>query len=264
MFLLKQYTSKKIDYIFLALLPVVATLVSLIFETNYLFTTFLFFGVGSIWFTFRAKPIKVLKSAIYTVLVAFPLGTVVLDYILVSDHAWWSPTIFPSRLLGILPWEDLIWGLFQGYFVVILYEYFFDKGKDKIVGKNFKYFIYFILFLLTVFFSAYFFEPTLLHIPYAYVWLGLVFFIIPSSIFMIRYPKTIPKILKLSAYFLVLHICFEFTALKLGNWTFPSSNYLAVVNIFGFLIPIEEIIIWWFFFIVSIISWYEFFDDDQK
>ncbi len=255
---------KKYDYLVLALIPFVAATIALLFRTNYLITTLLFFGIGPLWLTFRAKPIKIYKTALFTLLLAFPLGTVVLDYILVLDQAWWSPTIFPWRLMGIVPWEDLIWGLLQGYFVILMYEYFFDRGRDYVVGKRFRYFLVFLILLLALFFSAYFFYPVLLKIPYAYLWLGLSFFIVPSAIFLAKYPKTIPKLLKLSVYFFVLHVTFEFTALELGNWVFPGSNYLAVLTLGGFVIPIEEIVVWWFLFIISIISWYEFFDDDCK
>lgn len=254
---------KKIDILVLAVLPIIAALIALTFRTNYLITTLLFFGIGSLWFSIRT-PNRIFRSALFATLLAFPLGTLVLDYILVADHAWWSPTIFSSRLLGILPYEDLIWGLLQGYFVIILYEHFLDKGKHRLVGRNFKYFILFLAGLLSFFFLVYFLKPAWLQIPYAYFWLGLTFFILPSIAFLARFPRIISKFIKLSSYFFLLHIIFEFTALELGNWTFPGSNYIGVVKILGFNLPIEEIVIWWGLFIVSILSWYEFFDDDQK
>lgn len=253
---------KKIDIFFLAILPVAAALIALIFRTNYLITTLLFFGLGSIWFSYRT-PNRILRASLFSVLLAV-MGTIVLDYIIVNDNAWWSPTIFPSRLLGILPYEDFIWGILQAYFVIILYEHFLDKGKHQLVGRNFKYFIYFLIGLLSVFFLAFFLKPALLQIPFAYFWIGSIFFLLPSIAFLVRFPKIFPKFIKLGSYFLLLHIVFEFTALKLGNWTFPGANYIGLVNIAGFSIPIEEIVVWWLLFIFTILSWYEFFDDDQK
>lgn len=253
---------KKIDILFLAILPIAAALISLFFRTNYLVTTLLFFGAGSVWFSLR-KPNRILRSALFSALLAFP-SAIVLDYVLVSDHAWWSPTIFSSRVLGILPYEDFIWGFLESYFIIILYEYFLDKGKHRLVGRNFKYFIYYNLGILSLFFLAYFLTSTLIQIPYAYLWVGILFFILPSVAFLARFPKTISKFIKLGSYFLLLHIVFEFTALELGNWTFPGKHYIGVVNIIGFSIPIEEIVIWWALFIIAILSWYEFFDDDQK
>lgn len=258
----KKIILKKIDILFLAILPVAAALIALTFRTNYLVTTLLFFGPGSIWFSYRT-PNLILRTSLFSVLLAL-MGTVVLDYILVNDHAWWSPTIFPSRLFGLLPYEDLIWGILQAYFVIILYEHFLDKGKHQLVGSNFKYFIYFFVGLLSLFFLALSLKPTLLKIPYAYFWIGITFFLLPSIVFLARFPKIILKFIKLGSYFLLLHIVFEFTALELGNWTFPGSNYISVVSIAGFSIPIEEIVVWWALFIIAILSWYEFFDDDQK
>lgn len=254
-------TMKKIDILFLAILPVAAALIALAFRTNYLITTLLFFGLGSIWFSYRT-PNRILRAGIFSVLLAFPLG-LVLDYILVSDHAYWSPTIFISRLFGILPYEDFIWGFLEGYFVIIIYEHFLDKGKHKLVGRNFKYFIYFIIGLLSLFFSAFLLKPSLLKIPYAYFWIGILFFLLPSFTFLVKFPKTISKFIKLGSYFFLLHMVFEFTALELGNWTFPGT-YIGVVKIAGFAVPIEEIVVWWILFIIAILSWYEFFDDDQK
>lgn len=259
----KKIILKKIDILFLAILPVAAALIALIFRTNYLVTTLLFFGLGSIWFSYRT-PNRILRTALFSLLLAFPLGTVVLDYILVSNNAWWSPTIFSSRLFGILPYEDLIWGFLQSYFVIILYEHFFEKGRHQLVGSHFRHFIFFLFAILTVFFLAFFLKPEILKIPYAYFWIGITFFILPSITFLVRFPKIIPKFIKLSCYFFLLHVVFEFTALELGNWVFPGIDYIYVIDIGKFHVPIEEIIIWWGLFIIAILSWYEFFDDDRK
>lgn len=254
---------RRLDYVILALIPIVSAYTALTFQTNYLVTTLLFFGVGPLWFSFRA-PQLILKTLIFTVLIAAPLGFAILDYILVLDGAWWSPTIFSSRFMGILPYEDLIWGLLQGYFVIFLYEYFLDVGKNSIVGRNFKYFFLLLTLLASVFTVAYYFVPKLLHISYAYFWIGTIFFISPSALFLWRHPAVIGKFVKLSCYFFYLHVIFEFTALTLGNWVFQGEHYISVVKLLGYNIPIEEIIVWWVLFIIAILSWYEFFDDDQK
>lgn len=261
--MLKDSALRKLDYIFLILLPITAAAIALTFRTNYLVSTILFFGIASVWFSFRS-PKNIIKTMLFTILLAFPLGVVILDYILVADQAWWSPTIFPWRFLEIIPYEDLIWGILQGYLVILMYEHFLDRGKNKLFGKNIRYFLWLLAVLLPLFFVAYIFNPELLVIPYAYFWIGFLFFIIPSVIFLIWYPRNITKFLKLSAYFFYLHIVFEFVALELGNWVFPGTHYLGVFNLLGQRVPIEEMFFWWCFFIIPILTWYEYFNDDQK
>jgi len=54
------------------------------------------------------------------------------------------------------------------------------------------------------------------------------------------------------------------TALQLGWWDFPGSNFIGWVSIFNIRFPLEELIFWLFLFAMAILTYYEFFDDDEK
>ena len=259
---MKKSNLKKLDILLMIVLPILAAVISLIWRTNYLTTTLLFFAVPSIWFSVRTSN-KIWRTALFSILVAIPLG-IVLDYLAVKDNAWWSPTIFPGRLFGILPYEDFIWGFWQVYLVIILYEHFLDKGKHRLAAPHFRYFVYFLIALLGIFFVLFFAQPSLLDIPYAYLWIGVVFFLLPVISFVFSFPKLLSKFIKVGGYFLLLHIIFEFTALELGNWVFLGKNYIKLINFGSYSVPLEEIVVWWLLCAVGILAWYEFFDDDQK
>ena len=57
---------------------------------------------------------------------------------------------------------------------------------------------------------------------------------------------------------------YELTALKLGWWDFPSRDFVGWVSILGTRFPLEEFVFWLCLFAMAILTYYEFFDDDQK
>lgn len=76
------------------------------------------------------------KTFIFAFLTAIPI-ILFTDYIATISGAWLVPkTIFPFRLLGVIPIEDFIWGLLFIYSVVIFYEHFLNKGKHELIDKK--------------------------------------------------------------------------------------------------------------------------------
>src|SRR3989344_3323013 len=137
----------KVDVILIILFPVLATLLTLIFKTNFLISTLLFFGVPSLYLSFR-RPGIVLKSLIFTAIFSIPFSILV-DYLAGMDKSWFVPsTIFSSRFLGVIPIEDFIWGFLWVFFTVMFYEYFLDRGKEKDhISQNIKYLVVLLLSL---------------------------------------------------------------------------------------------------------------------
>ena len=260
-----QHTHR--DVFALIALPILSFILSLIFRTNLLISSFLFFGLPSVYLSLRNhRPI--LKTLIFSFLLSVPL-TFILDYLLVKDKAWYIVgTVFPYRLFGVVAIEQFFFGFFWIYFLISLYEFMFDRHttppRDHLISKRL------ILFSLLAFAVAFTMvllikqNAAVVVIPYAYLVLGVFLGIIPISVFLIYYPRLFFRFLKVTLYFFILAILMEYVGLTLHQWVFPGTHYVFKVNLLGFSIPIEEI---FYYFILStpgILTYYEFLSDDQK
>ena len=76
---------RKIDIVLMILLPIVAAALTLIFRTNFLISTLLFFGLPALYLSLR-KPEIVPRSLIFTALFSIPLS-IVIDYLAVMDKS---------------------------------------------------------------------------------------------------------------------------------------------------------------------------------
>ena len=224
----------------------------------------LFFGLPSLWLSIRTNH-RVVKTAIFSFIWAIPL-TFFADYIATINGAWLVPqTVFPVRLFGIIPIEDFVWMFLAAYSVLIFYEHFLDKGKHELVDKRIKYLLWPWILLAIIFVSILFASPELLKIKYAYFYLGLIFIFLPAVTFLSFFPRLLSKYVKTASYFFVLGILFELTGLHLNNWSFPKDGYfIGWVELFGYRFPFEEFLFWFVIGAISVLSYYEFFDDDRK
>lgn len=114
----QQLNLKKVDIFLLILFPVIAVWASLFIKANFLQSILLFFGLPSLYLSLRT-PFQVKKTFLFSLILSIPFG-IIIDYIAVLDSSWYVPTtVFPFRLLGIVPVEDLIWGFLSS--IVLLY-----------------------------------------------------------------------------------------------------------------------------------------------
>jgi hypothetical protein len=127
-----------------------------------------------------------------------------------------------------------------------------------------KYLVAIALSLFIIFLAIYNFIPQYLNIPYFYFWMGFILLLVPSCIHFITHPKFILKFLKIAAYFFYLTLLYEITALRLDWWVFPGKQFLGWVYISDVRFPIEELVFWLALFAMAILTYYEFFDDDEK
>ena len=261
--LLKNKTLKKIDIALLILLPLLATITTLLFKLNYLTSSILFFGLISFWLSIRT-PKMVTRTAIFALVFDLPVAFIV-NYVAVQDGAWYVPnTIFGFRLLNGLPVEDIILGFLFVYSIVICYEHFLDKGKHRLVDEKMKYFIWPFAIALLTFFALVFTRPEFLEFKYAYTWIGTIFIALPVIASLSTFPRLFSKYVKVGVYFSLVLAMFEYTGLTLNHWIFPGQNFLGWVPFFGYRIPFEEVFFWIILSTISILSYYEFFDDDGK
>jgi hypothetical protein len=255
---------KKIDILFLILFPAIAVVLSLALRTNFLLTTLIFFGAPAIYFSYRTKH-RVAKTALFSFIWTVPL-VIFVDYIATINGAWFVPhTVFPFRLFGAIPLEDFVWMFLATFNILIFYEHFLDKGKQELVDKRMKYLIWPLFVILLVFFLTLLTRPELLVIPYAYLWIGVIFSFLPSVTFLSFFPRLLSKYVKTASYFFVVGIIFELTGLHLNNWKFvDNGNFIGWVELFGYRFPFEEFFFLFVIGVISVLSYYEFFDDDRK
>lgn len=255
--------SKKIDVIFLIINPIFSTIISLVFKTNFLTSTLLFFGIPAVYLSSR-NPHAIKKSFIFASVTGI-FGAFAIDYVATVSGSWFVPrTFFTFRLIGNVPIEDLIWGFLLVYGIVMFYEHFLDKGKHNLKDTNLKYLIVDIIFFIISFFLIYLFQPSLLVIPFFYVKAGIIIVLFPVISFLSFFPRLLSKFVKAGTYFFTQGILFELTGLTLNQWNFKGENFIGWVYIHNLRFPLEEFIFWMVLFSTCVLSYYEFFDDDRK
>ncbi|HCX26022.1 MAG: hypothetical protein UX01_C0004G0002 [Candidatus Collierbacteria bacterium GW2011_GWB2_45_17] len=179
---------KKLDIFLLILFPLISVTLSLFFKVNFLTSILLFYGLPSLWFSIRTSR-QILKTFIFSLFISIPFGLIA-DYIATVDRAWLiTSTVFPFRIFGVVPIEDLIWGFFVVYSTVIVYEHFLDKGKHELIDKRMKYLMWPLLSVLSLFLITFFTKPEILNLKFAYLYIGLFFFLLPTVSMLSFFPR---------------------------------------------------------------------------
>ncbi|MCD4705059.1 lycopene cyclase domain-containing protein [bacterium] len=259
----KNKKIKILDLIILGLFIPLAIFLAISLKVNYFSSIFLFFGIPSIWLSFRNHR-KIKKALLFSFVIVTPF-LIIIDYIAIINKSWYLPSsVFSFRLFNIIPVEDFIWGFILVYLTVMFYEYFLDKGRDELYYKQLKYFLWIISSALLLFFVLFFLKPEILVIKYAYLSLGIVLILIPSIVFLIFFPSVLYKFFKASIYFFFLSLFYELVALDLGLWIYPSNYFIGWVKILKYRFPFEELFFWIICITIGILSYYEFFNDDRK
>ncbi|MCK4588924.1 MAG: hypothetical protein KAT77_00650 [Nanoarchaeota archaeon] len=253
----------KLDLVLLIIWPIIASLLSLLLRPNNLISILLFFGLPAVYLSFLAKK-HIKKSLIFSLVIGIPF-TIIIDYIANLTKTWDAPTLFGFKIFNHIIIEDLIWGIVWVYFILIFYEYFLDQHvTKKNYNKNLKYLIIFLLILSVLFFFFLIINPLLLHIPYFYLVMGILVILLPLIFVLFEFPVLLTKFLKTGAYFFFLSFAYEITALKLGWWDFPGTEFIGWVEFLGLRFPFEELFFWIILGAMAVLAWYEFFDDDRK
>lgn len=252
---------KKQDSFLLVLFPVVAISTTTIFQLNYFWAILLFLGLPAFWLSWQERHL-IKRVALFSVILNILLT--ILDYVAVQSGSWYVPTtVFPFRLLGSIPLEDLIFGFFLVYTPVIFYEHFFGESvSTNIIGKKMKCLLWPLAGALVGFSVLLVFYPGFLKIKYAYSWTGVLFFDVPILTGFLIYPRLISKFLKTNLYFITVLTLFEYAVVSLDYCNFPSNNFINWVQIFGHTIPIEELL-YVTISIIAILSYYEIFDGNE-
>lgn len=245
--------------------PIIATIVSFLIKPNSAGSTLLFLGIPSLYLAIRGRE-YVKKVFIFSIIVAVPT-IIVLDYIAQVSGSWAMhiTSIIPFKFFGIVTFEVVLWAFFTCFFIIIFYEYFLDKHvTHRLYNPKMKYLLIIILVVFVLFLVFLFASSSLLNIPYFYFIFGIILFFIPFLFQFLEYPKATSKFFLVTAYFFYFNFIYEITAVKLGWWAFPGKYFIGWISMFGIRFPLEELLFWFILMILAILSFFEFFDDDEK
>jgi hypothetical protein len=251
------------DIFFLILFPILSAFFVEILRLNYLVATLLFFGLPSLYLSWRNP--KLIKRALIFAGSLFVPVTVVLDSPAFFDRSWFVPNSAFRFLRSSVPIEDVVWVFLWLYFAVIFWEFFLDYLRPNLkISPHVKYLVLIVVGFSTAYFLFYLFKPEYLAIKYFYLKAGIVFGAIPVLAVLFRFPKLMRKVALLGIYFLMVSFLAEFVGLRQGHWYFPGEHFLGTTTLAGQRIPYEEMIFWWTLGVPGLVCWYEFFIDDQR
>ncbi|MFA5176246.1 MAG: hypothetical protein WC413_03240 [Candidatus Nanoarchaeia archaeon] len=255
--------NKKEIRVILLLYPIFACFLSFLLKANFLVSTLIFFGGPCLIFSFLDKKL-IKKAALFSIILTIPV-TIIVEYMAEITKTWVVPfSLFP-KLFNVIVIEQFLWGFLYSYFIVMYYEYFIEhKFKDKLYSPNLKYLIIISCLAIFLFLIFLIINPIILNVSYFYLKMGIVLVLLPVLLVFLKCPNLYTKISKIIAYFFYFSFIYEITALKLGQWAFPSKQFIGWINIFGINFPFEELFFWMILTAIAILSYYEFFDDDRK
>jgi len=187
----------------------------------------------------------------------------ILEFIANVNGVWQEPTVFLTRVLGVVSWESILFYPIMTVFILVFYEHFFDKDITKKISSHIWIAAIPALLMIIYLVTEYLLIPGSLNLPYTYVILGILAIIIPI-IHCVKRPELFRKYSMVAVSMFLLFFIFEVVGVAFGYWYFPGNEYIGTVTVFGATFPIEEIIFGMFFYPATIASYYETFIDDMK
>ena len=261
-----MHKNRKELFLFYLFIPIASLIVYLLKAELYL-TILIYFILPSIYLSFKLKVNK-LKIFLFSLYVGIPFG-VFIDFFMTKTNGWEVVRTFvPNyKIFGYVTIVNIIWMTAYVYFVLVFYEYFFEKHKKEKMFNNWtKYLIAFTTLLLTLVPFIYYYIDYLF-LGYFYLIIGLFISIIPSIFFAIKLHShiLIKKALFTGLFFMFLSFAYEIVALKLNIWRFiDPRQFIGHINIFSVSFPVEELLFWIILSSFCGILMYDVFDEDIK
>ncbi len=254
--------AKKIDLLFLVLYPVLCYFLLLFLKTNSLVGVFLFYFLPVLYLSVRSK-LKINKIAVFSFI--FLPVYVLFEAIGNISGIWFAPTSFSFRLITTTV-EGTIMAFLLIFMTILFYKHFLDeKTLNLKQNKKIKYLSFISIIAFLIFLIIFFINKSLLIFDYFYLIFGVVFILIPIVLELLTHKRLFKKFFLTTLYFLYINLLFELVALKNSWWYFfRDDQYVGFLTIIGQRIPLEEI----FFFVIllttAIVTYFEFFADDNK
>lgn len=108
------------------------------FDVGYILSMLLYFAVPSIYFSLK-NSIAIPKNLFYAFSFSVPTA-IVLDYMAHVSNTWYVPSVFPVRMLGAFPAEEIVWSFLFFYMILASYNGVYRENFDsKVHSENNKY-----------------------------------------------------------------------------------------------------------------------------
>lgn len=255
---------EKIDLFVVIIFPIIALILSFLFNANFLLGIVLFLVFPSIYLTLRYKKSTLKKNILFSLIYSIP-ATFIADYLAVVNRIWNIDKSF-YKIFGIISIEQFLFSFFFVYFVVMFYNHFSNREKNSSEYKKIKYLFYIVLSILTILFLFIAFNPSFLelNLKYPYLILGILLVLTPILVLFKLTKNAFSKFAISVIYFFFFDLTYEITALKLNHWEFIGTNFLWKISFSNIWFPIEEVVFWMIFLTIQILLMYELFADDGK
>lgn len=236
-----------------------AFFLSLSFSRSYLLTL-LIFAVPVVYFAYHLSHVW-RKLLTYSILFTTPLASV-FSYLAHRDGSWFTPSAFP-RIFGVYPAEDIVWAIVFSFYALVLYVFFYDRDTLPAFPKYFRRIIEYLWIFAFLFSLVVYVYPPLPAIPYFYGLLIAVMALLIPWWIILKHERLLPKILRISIFFLIPSILMEYVALSTGTWSFPGTHFIGWIEVGALRLPLEELA-WILFSIPPILVFYELLADDMR
>lgn len=148
---MRQYQkAKTVELISIIIYYLLSTAVILVIQADYLGTIIIYAGIPSLYLSLK-RPELIRKTAIYSFFAGLPV-VFITDYLAHVSNTWYEPSVLGVRVLDTFPLDIAIWGFLYVYFIIVFYEYFFDKDRDK---KSFSPRVKYEFYLISAFVFLY-------------------------------------------------------------------------------------------------------------
>lgn len=253
---------KKFDFAVICILIILGATATFIFHLKALVGAFLGLLPPSLYLILRER-----KNLLKIFLAVIVFGTIfgfLLEFMAEINLAWVVPrAVFNWRLFGFFPVLDIILGyMLMTLLIVVFYEHFLDDERNKRISKNFLWALVPSSIVSTIILLIYLINPDLLRVPYFYLITGTLAVIFPLTMSLHK-PKFLRKFLEVAAFFFGVWFLSELVGLKVSGWIF-EGQYIGHVTVLGATFPFEELFFWMMCYAATVVSYYEFFIDDQQ
>jgi hypothetical protein len=259
---MKKFSSKKkLDLAIIAGLATLDILVTIWFKADVTYSIIFFPLISSLYLFYRERKNygKIFfASLIYGVFLGMSFAFILeLDRAWVINYSFWP---FNIIVVGATPLGELVWGFCIPLFILSFYEHFLDTERKNKRNNTVNFLIPLASFLLIIVLVTY--TPAFFRIPYPYLFFGLV--LVSPLVFLIRArPLLLKKILWVALAFAIFNVCLELAGIYAHQVVY-DGQYIGGVNVFGALLPYEEILFWILLSAPSLVLCYEYFIDDRK
>lgn len=252
------------DHLVLAVLVVSVSVSLLLHPVSPLWGSILYFVLPSAYLVAR-KPCIWRLALTPALLFGFLYG-LSFEYINEVSGAWVFPLahtfVIPDIFFGV-PGDVMVWYVLWIFMIVAYYEYFIDRPFvcTLVLRRVYKAILLGLLPIAVIIF----FELVLLRnltIPFSYTITGLAT-LLPVYVLYMRKPRIFPKLMKNIPFLAIFFLLMESVALWVGYWEFPGT-YAYSFDVYGHVVPIEELLLWVIGSPLIIAAYHELFLDDER